>query len=419
MPTVSNIDQWTPEPKTVLHILKESLPYVETGFTFRSRMTLRAQAAAGYLPVVVTSLGFPRTKGVESFPSVEDVDGVKHYRLDPGSEVNTRAIPFDLLLEDQARMTGAVAAEAKPALVQAGSGFRGYDTALVGLSIASKAGLPFIYEVRGFQEQTWTSDIPRSEKGEYYRRRRAQELRCLEAADAVITIAEAMVEEIIARGISPEKVHLVPNAVDVDRFTPRPKSPDLLAEMGLNGRQVIGYISNLGWREGLTHLIKATELLVRGGHDVGCLIVGDGPERSSLERLAADLGLQERVIFTGHVPNQQIEEHYALIDVFVVPRLNDRASRMVTPLKPLEAMAMNIPVVASDLPALREMVLPDERGLTFQPGDEFDLARVVGELLSDEPRRVKMAKRAREWVFAERTEGSNSARYGSILGTFV
>lgn len=420
-PRVPTLDQpITPTEGVILHLLKESLPYAETGFTFRSRMTLEAQRIAGFEPVVVTSLGFPEYRGDVVEGTQEIVDGVVHHRLKSDRHYPTDfRVPYDMLLDDQAMKTAAIADQVAPSLVQAGSGFRGFDQALIGAAIADRAGVPFIYEVRGFLEATWTSDADRAERGEYYRRRLAQEKRCLDQADHVITIAEAMKEELVARGVPEEKVTVVPNAVDVERFTPREKRADLVDLYRLGDSTVIGYISNLGRREGIEHLVTATKLLIDSGKDVVCLLVGDGPERPDLERTAQKLGVGDRVVFAGHVPNEAIEDHYALIDVFVVPRIVDRASRLVTPLKPLEAMAMGLPTIASDLPALREQVEPDVRGLVFRPGDAADLARALSTLLDDQMLARELASTAQRWVREERTLESNARRYRSVIDALI
>jgi glycosyltransferase involved in cell wall biosynthesis len=404
----------SPVQDRVLHLLKESLPYSETGYTMRSAMTLEAQRRAGLDPVVVTSLGFPRRAGVTEFAPEETVGGIQHHRLDLGPEYPAR-LAYDLHLEDQLELTAKLAIQLSPSLVQAGSSYRGFDGILVGLPLARALDIPSVYEIRGFLEQTWTREVGRSESGEYYNRRRAQEYRCLSEATLVITIADAMRNEIIERGIESEKVHVVPNAVDVGRFTPRPKRGDLVDRYGLRERLVLGYISNLGWREGLEYLIAATKILVDKGRDLSCLIVGDGPERQKLSDMIVQLELENHVILAGHVPNAEIEEHYALIDIFVVPRVNDRASRLVTPLKPLEAMSMGLPVVASDLPALREQILDGERGLLFSPESTEDLAHTLDGLIVDDDLRKAMADAGSTWVRRERTLESNQLRYRAIL----
>ncbi len=405
----------TRRERRVLHVLKESRPYVETGFTMRSQMTLSAQSICGYEPFVVTSLGFPRTKGIMDAPEREVVDGTSHFRLDLADIVNPLELPFDRSLRLQAPLIAEVAQKVEPALIQAGTGYRGYETALLAIAVADQRSIPMVYEVRGFQEQTWTSDGSRSERGEYFRRRWAQENRCMARADAVITIAQAMAEEIIARGIPEEKVSVVPNAVDTDRFKPRKRRPDLVDRYRLRDRFVLGYISNLGVREGIDVLIRAVGILRARKLDVSCLIVGDGPERQRLNDLVVDLDLIEYVTFTGHVSNDQIEDYYALIDLFVVPRLSDRASRLVTPLKPLEAMAMRLPVIASRLPALEELVAPGTRGMTFDPSNPAGLADTAQHLIDHSKTREQYAKAGHEWVNEHRTVKANADRYQRIL----
>lgn len=416
-PVPEPTERVSPRDGVVMHLLKESLPYSQTGYTFRSRMTLEAQRRAGREPVVVTSLGFPAYKGVEPVDPIEHVDGIRHHRLGvpAGSTLPLKKIPFDIVLAEQAARTAQIVARERPALIQAGSGFRGYDQALVGLALARAYGVPFIYEVRGFLEATWSSRTDLQERGEYYGRRRMQDERCMRAADLVITIAGSMRDVLVERGIDPDKIRVVPNAVDIERFSPRAKDPELLQRLGLEGRFVVGYVSNLGRREGLEYLLRAAAKLVADGREVACLIVGDGPERDGLAKLALDLGLGDAAVLTGHVPNHEIEDYYALIDTFVVPRINDQAARLVTPLKPLEAMAMRIPLISSDLPALREIVEPGTRGLVFEPGDDADLASTIAVMMDDPGLRASLVDAAYDWVASERTIDANVERYRSAL----
>src|SRR5690606_6932188 len=212
-------------------------------------------------------------------------------------------------------------------------------TALVGLALAQRLDVPFVYEVRGFQEATWTSSPARGERGEYYRRRVEQENRCMHAADAVITIAEAMAEEIVGRGIPSSKVAVVPNAVDTERFSPRPKRQDLIERCGIGDRFVIGYISNLGAREGIEHLIEAVMTLPDRGGAGACVLAGGGPRRPTGQAQTAELDRAEHGVRAAHVPGEMSEDDYALSDLRGVPRSGGRAARLVTPRRPLEAMA--------------------------------------------------------------------------------
>ncbi|MGH7819838.1 MAG: glycosyltransferase, partial [Candidatus Binatia bacterium] len=398
----------------VLHILKQSLPYHTNGYTVRSFYTLLAQAEAGLEPAVLTPVGFPRWQGVGEFPPVELLHGIPHHRLDVGAELRTDELPRDEELKLFAWMAAGVARRARPAVVHARSGFRGYENALVGLALGRHLGVPVVYEVSSFLESTWTGDVEWSERGETYQKRVDQENRCMREAAHVVTIAQSMRADIVARGIHPDHVSVVPNAVDANAFAPREKDLALARELGLEGKVVLGYVSNLGRREGIDVLIEATALLARRGLEVACLVVGDGPQRSRLEELVRSLGIGERVRLVGAVPHDRVKDHYALLDVFVVPRRDDRAARLVTPLKPYEAMAMEKPLLVSSLPALLEIVGDGERGLVFEQGSAESAAAAAEPLVRDAGLRRRLGAHARAWVIRERTWQANGERYREI-----
>jgi len=290
----------------------------------------------------------------------------------------------------------------------------------VALALGRHFGLPVMYEVRGFFESLWTSDVEWSDKSETYRRRLETENRCMADADAVVTLSESMRAEIVSRGIPASKVHVVPNGVDVATFQPSKRRTDLVERYGLADRFVFGYVSNLDhYREGQELLIDAAVSLRRRGIDATAMIVGDGSRREVLERHADELDAGDAVVFTGRVPHDEVLDYYALLDVFVVPRINERAARLVTPLKPLEAMAAGIPVVTSDLEALRELTGAGERGRQFATGDSEALAVVLADLQGDLAARSAMADRARAWVAAERQWSTNGRRYAEIYAALL
>jgi glycosyltransferase involved in cell wall biosynthesis len=146
------------------------------------------------------------------------------------------------------------------------------------------------------------------------------------------------------------------------------------------------------------------------------LLVGDGDEDETIREAARRLGLTDgTLVMPGRVSHDQILGYYSLIDIFVVPRTAHRVSRLVTPLKPYEAMALERAVVVSDLPALREIVTPEETGLTFRAEDPEDLAAVLGRLLDDPTLRRRLGRQAREWILAERTWAANGRRYRELF----
>lgn len=423
---------WVPGPRhsiepagddVVLHLLKESSPHLTTGFTMRSRYNLLAAAAAGVRPVVVTALGFPRILGVDPVAPLELVDDIPHHRLDLGPSYPLDR-PADQLLEDQAWLIARIAREVRPALIHASSGHRGYEFALVGAALRAHLDRPLVYEVRSFFESTWAGDDAWAEVGEQYQRRHDTETRTMLAADHVITIGEAMRRDIIDRGIDPERITIIPNGVDVEVFSPEPPDPALRARYGLEGRFAFGYVSNLDHpRENQELLIDATRILLQRGRQVRCLIIGGGKRADELKRHARQAGVGDAVVFTGRIPHDEVRGHYALLDAFVVPRRDERAARMVTPLKPFEAMAMACPLIVADLPALLEIAEPEERGLSFTTGDARGLAAALERLIDDPALGDRIGQAGREWVARERAWSANGPRlrevYGAVLAAWA
>jgi glycosyltransferase involved in cell wall biosynthesis len=401
-------------PDVVLHLLKESMPHLTTGFTMRSRYNLLASVEAGLKPEVVTALGFPRLLGVGEVVPLEIVDGIPHHRLDLGPNYPIDR-PVDLVLEDTAWLAANLAQRIRPAVIHASSGHRGFEFALVGAALRRHIGRPLVYEVRSFFESTWGGDEAWGEVGEQYQRRYDAESRAMQMADHVITIAEAMRAEIVDRGVDPDRVTVVPNGVDAELFQPQPKDPALVGRYGLDGRFTFGYVSNLDHpRENQELLVDATKVLSGRGRRVRCLIIGDGRRREELEAYARGAGVGTAVKFTGRVPHDEVQGHYAILDAFVVPRKDERAARMVTPLKPYEALAMARPLVVANLPALVEIAEPEERGLVFADGDPEGLADALERLMDDAALGERLGSAGQAWVAKERSWVDNGPRFREV-----
>lgn len=395
--------------RRVVHLLKIALPHRQSGYSVRTRYNLAAQADAGMEPVAITALDFPG----DDAPDVEMVHGVRHRHLLRDHVPGTERVD-DHLDAYASALLPAVAEEA-PDLLHVHSGGRGYEAALVGRAVAEALDIPWVYEVRGFFEAIWSQDLDRAESAETYRRRRDTDTRCMLAADAVITLSESMRSDIISRGVPGDRVHVVPNGVDAQAFSPRPRRDDLIDQYGLRDRFVFGYVSNLDhYREGQELLVDAAVALRERGIDAVALVVGDGTRRAELEAHAAAVDAGDAVVFTGRVPHDEVLDHYALIDVFVVPRVDEQAARLVTPLKPFEAMAAGLPVLVSDLPALTEITGEGAWGESFAAGDAGALTDALARLAGDPDRRSELAAAGRAWVEAERSWAANGPRYAQV-----
>jgi glycosyltransferase involved in cell wall biosynthesis len=407
--------------RRILHIAKSAAPERWAGFTIRTLQNLRAQRAAELEPIVVTKIGWPREAGVTDVPASATFEGIEHHYLDRGPDYRNRSLPVDVPLQDLTEALVPLVRELRPAILHVHSGHRGGELVLVALALRQRFGIPVVYEVRGLFESSWTADLRYGEHAEAYFRRLDQETRLLREVDGVIAISEALADHFVSRGISRDKITVVPNGIDPSALDVAERDPALRVRLGLDGSYVVGYLGNLDhWREGIEVLLAAlAELRRRGRDDVKVLIVGDGTLRASIEAEAHRLRVADAAVFTGRVPHDAVGGYYAQMDVFVNPRADERAARFITPLKPYEAMALGIPVLVSDLPALREIVDPPNRGLVAPPGDPRALADAIEELVDDPARRAELGAAGRAWVRAERTWLSNGPRYRAAYEAIV
>jgi glycosyltransferase involved in cell wall biosynthesis len=395
-------------PGRVLHLVTDALPTTSAGYTIRTHEIALAQREAGLDPHVATRAGYPVTQGRIDGRRLVELDGVPYHRLLPW-RVPGRA---DALARQSLELADALTRQLRPAVLHAASN---YANARLALALRARYGLPVVYEVRGFWEDTWLSRYPDAAeraKSELYQRNRDLETQCMLAADLVVTLGEAMRDEIVARGVPAAKIEIVPNAVSAEFLKPLPDATTLREELGIKPDEpVVGEVTSLVPHEGIGTLLEATAILRARGVPARALIVGDGPERAALQRQAARAGLAEAAVFPGRVPAAKVRQFHALLDVFVVPRTPDRVCRLVTPLKPVEAMASGLCVVTSEVKALTEIVKHEVTGMQTVPQDPVSLADCLERLLYSPDIRRKLGDNAREWVSRDRTWAHNAARY--------
>jgi glycosyltransferase involved in cell wall biosynthesis len=148
--------------------------------------------------------------------------------------------------------------------------------------------------------------------------------------------------------------------------------------------------------------------------DFSILLVGGGPEEVRLKQLVEQLSLGDFVRFAGRVHHSEVGRYYRLIDILVFPRKRMRLTDLVTPLKPLEAMAQFKPVLASDVGGHRELIRDGDTGFLFPAGDETALAARLEQVIADPPRMARIAAQGRRFVEEERTWDALVKRYEAI-----
>jgi len=287
--------------------------------------------------------------------------------------------------------------------------------ALPAVWTARRLGIPVVYELRALWEEA-ANEFRNSTRGRLrYHAIRALESISMKSVDGVVTLCQRMRDEIISRGIHPEKIVVVPNAVDADRFRPNiPYDAALAAELGLEGDCVVGYIGAFYHYEGLDLLIDALPTVIAMVPNIKVLLVGTGPQESRLRKLVADRGLRDRVAFAGSVKNDVVPRYYSLLDMVVCPRRRCRLTDLVTPLKPLEAMAAGKPVLASDVGGHEELVRHGQTGVLFPAGDIEALATQIGRLANQPEYRALLAAGGRRYVEQERRWADSVANYASL-----
>ena len=393
----------------VLHCVTNALPYTQAGYTVRTHRIVTAQRAAGLDPHVVTSWGWPMLQGHTDVEAYEEIDGVPYHRLLPHGDMPGHA--RDRLIRGTEDVT-ALVAELRPKVLHAATDHR---NGTVAMAVRERTGTPVVYEVRGFLEETWASRDPARVGTERHRLQRECEANLMRSADAVVTLAETMAAEIVERGVPRDRIFLAPNAVDDSLLTADYDGATFRAAHGIGPDEiVVGSVSSIVAYEGFATLLSAAALLRDAGTPVRVLLVGDGTEREALVKQVSALKLREHAILPGRVGPEEALRAQAAIDIFVCPREDLRVCRLVTPLKPVEAMALGKPVVLSDLPALSELVGGEGAGMLVPPGDPQALADALGALRDDPARRAEMGEAGRAEVAAKRTWSRIAETYRDV-----
>ena len=373
----------------ILHILDHYKPHF-SGYVFRTASILRFQRELGLDPVLLTS---PKHGKVDA--ACEEIDGMRMYRI---RETEFGTVPFlkeTRLMKALQKRIEKVAGAERPDVIHA------HSPSLNGLSAVKagrKLGIPVVYEVRAFWEDAAVDHGTFAERSMKYRLSRQLETGLFRKADALFTICQGLKADMIGRGIPAEKITIIPNCVDAEAFAPLPYDREIAARHGLEGKRVFGFIGSFYNYEGLGLLLESFGAAREKGMDARLLFVGGGPEDDALRRKAADMGLNGTVIFTGKVPHKEVNRYYSVIDFLAYPRISMRLTELVTPLKPLEAMAMGKVVLGSDVGGIKELVTHDHDGYLFRAGDRDALVGLLVALASGRRDMGGIAARAMETV---------------------
>lgn len=353
----------------ILHVLDHSLP-VFSGYVFRTNYILKEQAELGWKTIHVTSPKHPNPE-----KNKEVFDNKVFYRTFSSSLIKKPIIGEWFLVRKLYHRLCEVIEKEQPDVLQA------HSPALNGLAAiwaGNKYDLPVLYEQRGLWEDAAVSHGTTKEGGVKYQLSRFLETYVLSKANAITCICEGLRNDLIMRGVPEDKITVIPNAVDTSVFHETTViNSKLKSAIGLEGAVTLGFIGSFYDYEGLDILLKSLPVILTEISNVKILLVGGGPEEVNLRNLANILNIQDRVIFAGRIPHEKIMNYYNLVDLFIYPRKKMRLTDLVTPLKPLEAMAQRKLVIASDVGGHVELIENKKTGVLFQSDNPADLAHTV------------------------------------------
>jgi PEP-CTERM/exosortase A-associated glycosyltransferase len=390
----------------ILHVLDHSLP-LHSGYTFRTRAIMKAQSGAGWDVAGLTGVRHYQ-HGIERDGFEEQVEGLRFFRTQETvtgppvlREWREVAALRDRIISLHKQWPFELIHAHSPAL-----------NGLAGAQAAKRLGLPFVYEIRAFWEDAAVGNGTGREGSARYRLTRALENHVVKAADRVAVICEGLRGDLIVRGVSADKIFVSPNGVDMELFgNPPPPDTALAEELGLTGKPVIGYIGSFYDYEGIDGLIAAMPLMAP---DAQLLLVGGGPMENALKAQAESSPAKDRIYFVGRVPHEEVERYYSLVDILAYPRKAMRLTELVTPLKPLEAMAQGRLVAASGVGGHRELIEDGVTGTLFAPDDPASCAKALDALLADRTGWTRRRDVARAFVAEKRNWQRNIVRYEPV-----
>ncbi len=389
----------------ILHVLDHSLP-LHSGYTFRTRAILKAQIERGWHVAGVTGI-----RHAADGPAMEEVDGLTFYRTPSFQPARS---PFGEIQEIRAlsRRIDVLVDEWKPDLLHAHSPVL---DALAALSVSKRRGIPLIYEIRAFWEDAAVGNGTGAEGSLKYRVTKMLETHAVKRADAVAVICEGLKSDLISRGIAADKIMVSPNGVDLAMFgDPPPPDAALARDLDLEDAETIGFIGSFYDYEGIDDLIAAMPALIAARPKARLLLVGGGPMEAALQAQAQASSAAAHIHFVGRVPHHDVERYYSLIDVLAYPRKKMRLTDLVTPLKPLEAMAQKRLVAASDVGGHRELIEDGVTGTLFPPDDPDSLAKSLAKLLGSRETWPKLRENGRKFIEDNRNWSSNISRYDPV-----
>lgn len=379
----------------IAHIMHDSVPMV-SGYSIRGKYIVETQKKLGFDPFVITS---PAQTSENRY---ENINGIDYFRVHPENYKPGKKLPFLWRYPFRRKFREHISKVLGNREIDLIHAHEVFNVSQVALDISEKHGKKLVLELRGVVEDSDIANNRLRYRGLKYMIDKWEKTHVMKKADAVVTISTHLKEDLVNRGISSEKIFIVPNGVDSDRFNKTERNVKLVEKYGVSGCKVLGYVGSLRKLEGLDLVVLALKRILKSRPEVRLFLIGRGPEKNNLMDMVKKAGVKDNVIFIDNIEHDSILDYYSLIDIIILPRIKSRVNELVTPLKPLEAMAAEKCVLASDVGGLRELINDNTTGMLFQAENSSEFVEKALALLNNREKMRELSCAAKKWVAHER-----------------
>ena len=399
---------WTRFNNKILFACHSNGYFHFNGYAFRTKEIATALTDSQIEIHAMTRLGYPWD--LAEHMKAEKVKTTKFGDLEfKHFEDKERSIagPESIYIQRYAEIIAEEAQKSHSSVIHAHSNYiNGHAAAQAG----NRLGIPSVFEMRGLWHLSRAVKEPIFEGTEHYQYLEKMEIEAAMLCDHVVTLNQSLKSWLISKGVDESKISIVPNSVHL-------RNEDYIHSQ-TNDVYTFGFAGSITAYEGLDDLVEAIRLLKNKGVPIKLRVAGSGTYFSTLKKLVTDYKLEKQIKLLGRIPNSAIEEFYKTVDAIVIPRKDYKVTRLVTPLKLVEAMNYGKPVVCSNLPALKEVVSDGIDGLLFQSGSAADLALTLEDLMARPDKGLSLARAAHEKIANDFNWQKSAKEYLKIYNNF-
>ena len=383
----------------VLFVMEDSVP-IENGCPVRNRYIMENLKKMG-LEIVGLTSPFMRVLPGQITEGSEVINGIRYYRsqyLNTISNVSSLILRWKIRAEmyrKYCQLLERICMQEKPDIIHA---ITSYVNGNAANKVGMKLNIPRLYEIRSIAGATAAVVDGKSHSSFKYQAVWKLDKRAMMGATRVAPLSKVLKNELKIRGVPEGIMDAVDNGGDTDEFIPLERSREIAEKYSLGDSTIIGYIGSIRKIEGLYIAVQAAPKILEQCPDTKFMFIGAGDDVENLKGMSRKLGVEYACVFPGKIPRNEILKYYSIIDIFTVPRVDALVNQTITPLKPLEAMAMERALLVSNVGGLAELVQNGKTGVMFEADNVESFTEKCIDMIRNKEKRITLGKEARKWV---------------------